>query len=462
MQLAPKKNTEYIAMNGVNSALMQILSSLPRVAHGNCGVVQMKHEHKWFDEWKVRGKRPRVGSIFSSTRPDKKAGFSSGGRAHQPNFRLSVSVKSRAKGESAVAAAAYRAGDVLLDDRTGTTHDYRRKQRVGFSEIVAPAGAPSWAYDRSIFWNEAEKKETRRNSCVAREWQVSIPRGLNELQAIPLVRELSHEIAERHQIVVDFAIHKDDPKNFDGTEKGYVSYHAHLLATTRRITLDGFGKKTRELDDKRQGPEEIKFWRERYAVLANHALEKAGMDARVDHRSYRARGIDKVPQPKLGPALTQIFRRDKSKIKTSVVVDRWEEAAEIRQGQFKLAAIENELNQVQEEAVALSVEVEKKSQPATIGGVTHEKLIAEAERLYPADQSKQHEFICVTMIALSEREAAQPGISEERKALLADGKAVWQEKLERVLKHRTPEAKPSHGKDISERPNTRRREDKER
>ncbi|MHB1099487.1 MAG: MobQ family relaxase [Burkholderiales bacterium] len=403
----------------------------------------MQHEDKWFDEWKIRrGRRPRVGTIFSSSRPDKIAGSSSGGRAPNPHFRLSVSVKSRAKGESAVAAAAYRAGDILVDERTGLTHDYRRKQRVEFSEIVAPAGAPSWAYDRSILWNEAEKNEIKRNARVAREWQISIPRGLSELQAISLARELSHEIAERHQIVVDFSIHKDDPKNFDGSEKGYVSYHAHLLATTRRITLDGFGKKTRELDDKRQGPEEIKFWRERYAALANHALQKAGIEARVDHRSYLARGIDKLPQPKLGSALTQIFRRDKSKLETSVVVDRWEEAAEIRQLQFKQAAIKKEL------------------EPVGLGGVTHEKVVAEAERLHPGNQSRQHEFIFLTMIAAIDREALRPGISEERKALLAEGKAVFQEKLERVLQHRPQVAKPSSEKDGSERRDPGRREDK--
>ena len=403
-----------------------------------------------------------MGSIFFSARPDKIGGSSSGGRAPQPNFRLSVSVKSRAKGESAVAAAAYRAGDVLVDERTGTTHDYRRKQRVELSEIVAPAGAPSWAYDRSILWNEAEKKETRGNSRVAREWQVSVPRGLSELQAVSLVRELSHEIAERHQVVVDFSIHKDDPKNFDGSEKGYVSYHAHLLATTRRITMDGLGKKTRELDDKGQGPEEIKFWRERYAALANHALQKAGIDARVDHRSYLARGIDKLPQPKLGPALTQIFRRDRTKIESSVVVERWEEAAEIRQLQFKLAAIEEEHNQAPEDEAVLAVEGVKNVNPVGFGGVTHEKVVAEAERLYPGNLSRQYEFIFSTMIAAIEREASRPGVSEERKAFLAEGKAVFQEKLERLLRHRPQADKVSQGKDVSVRSDPERRNDKER
>ena len=442
----------------------------------------MKHDDKWFDEWKVRrGRRPRVGSIFSPTRSEKIGGFSSGGRTPPPSFRLSVSVKSRAKGESAVAAAAYRAKDVLLDERTGITHDYHKKQRVECSKIVAPAGAPSWAYERSILWNEAEKSETRGNSRVAREWQVSVPRGLSELQAVSLVRELSHEIAERHQIVVDFSIHRDDPKNFDGTDKGYVSYHAHLLATTRRIEWDGFGKKTRELDDKRQGPEEIKFWRGRYAALANHALEKAGIDARVDHRSYLARGMDKVPQPKLGSALTQIFRRNRTRIETSVVVDRWEEAAEIRKDQFKLARIEKEIDQVKNEAAIAEPEIRSNKGEGTdsmetvgqyvrkvvsrdgISDAEAQRRVAirktfidvvrqQAAKQYPGNKAAQSRFV----------DAAVENVMKAAAKQYPENKAAWNRsidaRMEAMLEHKS--VTPDQGKDASERRDPGRREDK--
>ena len=369
----------------------------------------------------------------------------------------------------------------MLDERTGITHDYRRKQRVDFSEIVAPAGAPSWACDRSILWNEAEKKETRGNSRVAREWQVSVPRGLNELQAISLVRELSHEIAERHQVAVDFSIHKDAPKNFDGTEKGYASYHAHLLATTRHITLDGFGKKTRELDDKRQGPEEIKFWRERYAALANHALERAGMDARVDHRSYLARGMDKVPQPKLGSALTQIFRRDRTKIETSIVVDRWEEAAEIRQSQFKLAAIEKEYEQVKKEAVIAEPEVRPNNQAGTDnrGNLDqHARELAKRDGI-PYAEAQRRVVLRAKFIEVASKHAAKeiPGNKEAQSRLVDSaaeeimraaakqfpGNKAAQRRfvdatMEMVVKRQSMQ--PAQGKDISARPDPGKREDK--
>jgi hypothetical protein len=443
----------------------------------------MKHDDGWFDEWKIRrGRRPRVGSIFSSSRSDKIGGSSSGGRAPQPNFRLSVSCKSRAKGESSVAAAAYRAADVLVDERTGITHDYRRKQQVEFSEIVAPAGAPSWAMDRSVLWNEAERNETKSNSRVAREWQISIPRGLNEPQAIKLARELAHEIAERHQVVVDFSIHRDNPKNFDGSEKGYISYHAHLLATTRRITLNGFSEKTRELDDKRQGPEEIKFWRVRYDALANHALEKAGIDARVDHRSYLARGIDKFPQPKLGPALTQIFRRNKTKIETSVVVDRWEEAAEIRQAQFKLASIKKEYDQAVKEAAIAEPMVgsDNYSRADSLEMVDqHVKKVAIRDGI-PYDQAQRRVAILAKFIEVSRGHAAKqfPGNEKEqnrfvdaavenvKKAAASQypgNKAAQNRSIDEIMEGvvRRQSVKPVQGKS-SERRDLGRREEKER
>ena len=306
---------------------------------------------------------------------------------------------------------------------------------------------------------------------------------MNELQAIPLVRELSHEIAERHQIVVDFSIHKDDPKNFDGTEKGYISYHAHLLATTRRITLDGFRSKTRELDDKRQGPEEIKFWRERYAALANYALEKAGMDARVDHRSYLARGIDKVPQPKLGSALTQIFRRDRSKIESSVVVDRWEEAAEIRKDQFKLARIEKEIDQVKNEAAIAEPEIRRNKGAGTASMETVDQYVrkvasrdgisdAEAQRRvairktfidvvrqqaakqFPGNEKAQNRFVDDAVEKIKVAAAKQYPENKAAQDRFVDAT------MEMVLGRKS--VKPGKGKDASGRSIPRRREDKER
>ena len=239
-------------------------------------------------------------------------------QASQVTFHCSVKTISRSAGRSATAAIAYRAGEEIADERTGEIHDYTRKQGVVHSEIVAPDQAPEWAQDRSKLWNAAEKAETRKNSVVAREWEVAIPYGLSQEQAADLVREYAREIVERHGIAVDFALHQDNPKAWDGSEKGAKGLHAHILGSTRRLGRDGFTEKSRELDDKTnraelgglsRGAMEVMHWRERWAIVANRSLERAGLDGRIDHRSLKAQGISRDPTAHLGPSATALERR---------------------------------------------------------------------------------------------------------------------------------------------------------
>lgn len=74
-------------------------------------------------------------------------------------YHCSVVVHSRAKGHSATAAAAYRSGSKIADERTGVVHDYTRRAGVEHSEIVTPKDAPAWAADRAALWNAAELSE---------------------------------------------------------------------------------------------------------------------------------------------------------------------------------------------------------------------------------------------------------------------------------------------------------------
>ncbi|MGH8259768.1 MAG: MobA/MobL family protein, partial [Steroidobacteraceae bacterium] len=79
-------------------------------------------------------------------------------------YHLNAKIISRARGHSAVAAAAYRAGESLVEGSTGITFDYRRKQGVEHSEILAPENAPDWGRDRLKLWNAVEAAETRRDA----------------------------------------------------------------------------------------------------------------------------------------------------------------------------------------------------------------------------------------------------------------------------------------------------------
>lgn len=204
-----------------------------------------------------------------------------------PHVRTSPVQRSR--GDSAVAAAAYRHGERLLDERTGEVHDFRARGGVEDGFIVAPEGA-EWALDRSVLWNAAEHAERRSNSQTAREYIVGLPHELNREERREVAEHFARELVQRYGVAVDVALHTPSP---DGDQR---NWHMHVLTTTRTVDAEGFGQKTRELDDQKQGPKEILHLRERLAQIQNDALVLAQVERRVDHRSNAERGIAQEPQ----------------------------------------------------------------------------------------------------------------------------------------------------------------------
>src|SRR3546814_12765276 len=81
--------------------------------------------------------------------------------AAMASFHLAVKTIGRSAGRSATAAAAYRAGVEITDERTGLVHDYTRQQGVEHNALVVPAAAPAWASERA-------RAEERR---VGKEWE---------------------------------------------------------------------------------------------------------------------------------------------------------------------------------------------------------------------------------------------------------------------------------------------------
>jgi hypothetical protein len=217
------------------------------------------------------------------------------------SFHLAVKTIGRSAGRSATAAAAYRAGVEIADERTGIVHDYTRKQGIEHREIITPANAPDWVRDRSALWNAAELAETRKNSTVAREYEIALPSELSADERRDLAVGLAREISERHGVAVDVAIHAP------GRQGDQRNYHAHLLTTTRRIGAEGLGEKSRELDQKTSG--EVERWRGRFAEMQNAALERAQVAERVDHRSHQRRGIEQEATVHMGPGVAAMERR---------------------------------------------------------------------------------------------------------------------------------------------------------
>ena len=221
-------------------------------------------------------------------------------------YHCSLRSFSREKGHSAVAAAAYRSGENLKDDRTGKSHNYQNRKGVAESFILLPRKVDDTYRNRIILWNAAESSETRKNSRVAREVILALPYELTDNQRLSLTRDMAAYLVEKYRVAVDCAIHT--PIEKDGHDSR--NHHAHLLFTTRELGREGFGKKTRILDDREQGPVQVELIRDVWEMLANDALKTAGFEARIDKRSLEDQGIDRIPQTHIGNAATHAEDKD--------------------------------------------------------------------------------------------------------------------------------------------------------
>ena len=218
-------------------------------------------------------------------------------------YHLSVKPVQRSQGRTATAAAAYRAGCKIVDERTGEIHDYQRRGGVVSAEVFAPKDAPAWASDRTKLWNAAEQAETRKDGTPAREYEVALPAELTEDERRMLVAMFCHEMASEEGCAVDAAIHAP------GKGGDNRNHHAHILRTTRKVEADGFGAKLDTEKSGRKRKDDLEALRARWAVHCNRALEMAGHAARVDHRSHAERGLDTVPTLHDGPVITSMERR---------------------------------------------------------------------------------------------------------------------------------------------------------
>ncbi len=214
-------------------------------------------------------------------------------------YRCEARIISREKrGHSVVAASAYRAGLKLKDEHSGKMHDYsRRSKGVVESAIVGPDGAPGWVHDPGQLWNKVEAGEKRIDAQLAREFILAVPKELSaEAQFQTAVDWAKKELVTSGMITEISLHHTKTGKN----------PHVHVLCTMRKLDGENFSaKKPREWNDVKL----LLHQRESWADAVNAALEKAGRNERVDHRSLKDRGIDQIPQPKIGKEATAMKRK---------------------------------------------------------------------------------------------------------------------------------------------------------
>ena len=211
-------------------------------------------------------------------------------------YHFSAKVISRANGSSAVASAAYRAAERLHDDRLGRDHDFTNKAGVVHSEILLPEGAPERLNDRATLWNEVEAGEKRKDAQLAREVEFSIPREMNQQQGVQLARDFIEKQFVERGMVADLNVHWDMGK--DGQPKP----HAHVMLSMREVGPEGFGAKVREWNSTQL----LQGWREAWGIHVNERLAELDIDARIDHRTLQAQGIELEPQHKIGPAASRM------------------------------------------------------------------------------------------------------------------------------------------------------------
>ena len=259
-------------------------------------------------------------------------------------YFLNLKTVSRADGSSAVSWAAYRSGERIRDNRIGLTYDHSSRQDVLHKEIILPssvaAEAESWAQDRAHFWNSAERAEVRKDARVAREYLVVLPSELNPEQRLALARGFAHELSDRYRFGVDLAVHA--PRDFPGSDPR--NFHAHLLATTREITPQGLGRKTtlewRDANRVAAGlgraVNELFHVRERWAEHANAMLREAHIDARIDHRTLKAQGIDREPKLWIPRVPYEMERRGRRSVVAEQIRQQHQERIAVRESKQKV------------------------------------------------------------------------------------------------------------------------------
>ena len=207
----------------------------------------------------------------------------------RPEPRESIT---RGAGKSAVAAAAYRAGETIKNEYDGIVHDYTRKGGIVHTEILLPENAPAKYSDRAVLWNALEKSERYCNAQLSREIEIALPVELSREQNISLARRFIKEQFVAAGMCADVCVH----------DVGEGNPHAHIMLTMRPIEKSGaWGAKSKTVNGRKintvnwNDHDRAEDWRKAWAAYCNTALRINEHDTVLDHRSYERQGVEQVP-----------------------------------------------------------------------------------------------------------------------------------------------------------------------
>jgi Ti-type conjugative transfer relaxase TraA len=210
-------------------------------------------------------------------------------------YYFNAKIISKGSGASAVASAAYRHATKMTADRSGVVRDYSYKAgELVHEEITVPDDAPDWVIERyqtgsvaeasERLWNDTELRETRstnhHRAQYSRSLTIALPIELSRMQQIDLMRSFLTATFASRGMIADWVIHE-----IEGNP------HAHVMLTMRDILPDQWGKRNLSWN-------KVALYREfrfEWAAFANDALERAGFDVRIDHRTLAEQGIEIEP-----------------------------------------------------------------------------------------------------------------------------------------------------------------------
>ncbi len=239
-------------------------------------------------------------------------------------YHFHVTQIKRSAGQSAIACAAYRAGEKLHSEHYGEDSDYTRKSGVIGSGILLPAHAPPEYADRETLWNAVEKIERNAKAQLAYSFDIALQNEFTMEENIALAREFLMKHFVSRGMIADFAVHAPEK---DG---GIANPHFHIMCPIRPLNPDGTwgAKQHREYVLDEQGnrirdendeyvfnavpttdwgsPETLEHWRKTWAEMCNAKFEEKELTTRIDHRSYERQGIEQLPTLHEGPAVRQM------------------------------------------------------------------------------------------------------------------------------------------------------------
>ncbi len=274
------------------------------------------------------------------------------------DYHFSVTQIKRSAGQSAIASAAYRAGEKLHSDYYGEDSDYTKKIGVVFSDIILPANAPTEYSDRETLWNAVEKAEKHPKAQLAYSFDFSLQNEFSMEENMAIAREFIQKYFVDRGMIADYAIHL--PEKRDG---GTPNPHVHVMCPIRPLNPDGTwgakqkrvyhlnedGKRIRDDDGKELfdavsttdwgKPETLEYWRKAWAEINNAHFSEHGLSTKIDNRSFARQGIPQLPTIHEGPHVRKMEMK-------GIVTEKGERNHWIRHINISLRSLSDQLKKL--------------------------------------------------------------------------------------------------------------------